>query len=232
MATQAVSPASAEAEVRDSWVPMIVIAMGQMLMSFNVAAIPVSMGGMVASFNTPPTTVGTAVVLYSLGVSGFILLGSKLGQRFGSKIFFQAAVAMLGMAMVLMVISPTAEVMLVAQGLAGLGAAGLVPTLVVLIANHYRGSQQAEAVGWLGSARAIAGVLASVIVGYVAMINWRLAFGLLIVHAAALLRNGVAGCPITGPAKYPAVPPRGKRIAANLDPGVMTRDGSPASLRP
>ena len=56
--------------------------MGQALMSFNVAAIPVSMGWMVASFNTPPTTVGTAVVLYGLGVSGFILLGAKLGQRF------------------------------------------------------------------------------------------------------------------------------------------------------
>ena len=42
MATQAVSVASGEADVRDSWVPMIVIAMGQMLMSFNVAAIPVS----------------------------------------------------------------------------------------------------------------------------------------------------------------------------------------------
>ena len=54
MANQAGSPASGEAEVRDSWVPMIVIAMGQMLMSFNVAAIPVSMGGMVANFNTPP----------------------------------------------------------------------------------------------------------------------------------------------------------------------------------
>jgi MFS family permease len=177
----------AEPEVRDSWLPMIVIAMGQMLMSFNVAAIPVSMGGMVESFNTPPTTVGTAVVLYSLGVSGFILLGAKLGQRFGSKIFFQAAVALLGVAMVLMVLSPTAEVMLAAQGLAGLGAAGLVPTLVVLIANHYRGRQQAQAVGWLGSARAIAGVLAFVIVGFVAMINWRLAFGLLIVYAAAIL---------------------------------------------
>ena len=47
MATQAVSPTTGEAETRDSWVPMIVIAMGQMLMSFNVAAIPVSMGGMV-----------------------------------------------------------------------------------------------------------------------------------------------------------------------------------------
>src|SRR5262249_52582147 len=66
--------------------------------------------------------------------------------------------------------------------------ASLVPTLVVLIADHYRGKQQAEAVGWLGSARAIAGVLAFVIVGSVAtFLSWRWAFGLLIVHAAAIL---------------------------------------------
>ncbi|HBS29989.1 MAG TPA: MFS transporter [Phycisphaerales bacterium] len=166
---------------------MIVIAMGQALMSFNVAAIPVSMGGMVKSFNTPPTTVGTAIVMYSLGVSGFVMLGAKLGQRFGSKRFFQVATGLFLGAMVLMVISPRAEVMLAAQGLAGFAGASLVPSLVALIANHYRGRQQAQAVGWLGSARAIAGVLAFVIVGFVAAINWRFAFGLLIVHAAAIL---------------------------------------------
>ena len=86
-----------------------------------------------------------------------------------------------------MVVSPTADVMLAAQGLAGFAGAALVPTLVALIANHYRGTQQAKAVGWLGSARAIAGVLAFVIVGTWTLINWRLAFGLLIVHAAAIL---------------------------------------------
>jgi MFS family permease len=188
MTTLAPSAPTVEAEARDSWVPMIVIAMGQMLMSFNVAAIPVSMGGMVESFHTPPTTVGTAIVLYSLGVSGFIMLGAKLGQRFGSKIFFQLAVTLFLAAMVTMVLSPTAEVMLAAQGLAGLAGAALVPTLVVLIANHYRGKQQAEAVGWLGSARAIAGVLAFIIVGSVAtFLSWRYAFGLLILHATAIL---------------------------------------------
>ena len=78
--------------------------------------------------------------------------------------------------------------MLAAQGMAGLAGAALVPTLVVLIANHYRGKQQAEAVGLLGSARAIAGVLAFVIVGSVATwFSWRYAFGLLIVHAAVIL---------------------------------------------
>jgi len=166
---------------------MIVIAMGQMLMSFNVAAIPVSMSGMVESFQTAPTTVGTAIVMYSLGVSGFVMLGGKLGQRLGVKRYFQIAVGMFLAAMILMVVAPTASLMLAAQGLAGLAGASLVPTLVALIAAHYHGRQQAKAVGWLGSARAIAGVLAFVIVGYVASINWRLGFGLLIVHAAAIL---------------------------------------------
>jgi MFS family permease len=187
MSTKPVSNTASEIEENASWLPMIVIAMGQMLMSFNVAALPVSMGGMVASFNTPPTTVGTAIVVYSLGVSGFVMLGGKLGQRFGSKIFFQVAVALFLAAMVIMVVSPTATVMLAGQALAGFAGASLVPSLVALIANHYKGAQQAKAVGWLGSARAIAGVLAFVIVGYVAMINWRLAFGLLIVHASVLL---------------------------------------------
>jgi MFS family permease len=186
MNTKTVSNSGSEIEENASWLPMIVIAMGQMLMSFNVAALPVSMGGMVKSFNTAPTTVGTAIVMYSLGVSGFVMLGGKLGQRFGSKIFFQVAVALFLAAMIIMVASPTATVMLAGQALAGFAGASLVPSLVALIANHYKGAQQAKAVGWLGSARAIAGVLAFVIVGYVAMINWRLAFGLLIVHASVL----------------------------------------------
>ncbi|RPJ33348.1 MAG: MFS transporter [Verrucomicrobiaceae bacterium] len=187
MANNTVSHSKSDIEENASWLPMVVIAMGQMLMSFNVAALPVSMSGMVKSFNTAPTTVGTAIVMYSLGVSGFVMLGGKLGQRFGSKIFFQVAVALFLAAMIIMVVSPTATVMLAGQALAGFAGASLVPSLVALIANHYKGTQQAKAVGLLGSARAIAGVLAFVIVGYVAMINWRLAFGLLIVHASVLL---------------------------------------------
>jgi predicted MFS family arabinose efflux permease len=167
---------------------MIVIAMGQALLSFNVASLPISMGGMVDSFNTPPTTVGTAIVMYSLFVSGFIMVGAKLGQRFGSKLFFQAAVALFLVAMVMMVFSPTVIVMLAAQGLAGLAGAAMVPTLVVLITQHYWGKQQASALGWLGSAGAMAGVLAFMIMGALERyVSWRAAFGLLIVHSAATL---------------------------------------------
>ena len=36
-----------------------------------VASLPVAMGGMVESFGTPPTTVATGIVVYSMIVSGF-----------------------------------------------------------------------------------------------------------------------------------------------------------------
>ncbi|WP_255568829.1 MFS transporter [Neoroseomonas alba] len=178
---------SSATEMRESWVPMIAIALGQMLMSFNVAALPVSLAGMVASFGVPPTTVATGIVMYSLAVAGFVMLGAKLVQRFGSTSVFRVVIGIFAIAQVLMVIAPAAIVMLSAQLLAGLAAAVIVPALVALIAHHYRGQQQATAVGALGSARAAAGVLAFLIGGMLGtFIGWRPVFGILVVASAAV----------------------------------------------
>ena len=170
---------------RESWVPMIAIAFGQALMSFNVASLPVALSGMVNSFNVPPTTVATGIVMYSLAVAGFVMLGAKLNQRFGAVVIFRTVVILFGGAQVLMTFSPTANLMLTAQLLSGLAGAALVPSLVALIANEYHGEQQAAALGALGSARAGAGVLAFVIGGVLGtFIGWRPAFGILIVVSA------------------------------------------------
>lgn len=177
--------AGAPTEIRESWVPMIAIALGQAIMSFNVASLPVSLAGMVASFGVPPTTIATGIVMYSLAVAGFVMLGAKLVQRFGSTQVFRIVVGLFAVAQVLMVISPVVTVMLVAQLLAGLAAAVIVPALVALIAHHYSGTQQATAVGALGSARAAAGVTAFVIGGMLGtFIGWRPVFGILIVASA------------------------------------------------
>jgi predicted MFS family arabinose efflux permease len=172
-------------EARESWVPMITIALGQMLMSFNVASLPVAMGGMVKSFDVPPTTVATGIVTYSMLVAGFVMLGAKLNQRFGALQVFRAVVVLFGVAQVVMTFSPSANFMILAQGMSGAAGAALVPSLVALIAENYRGAQQATALGALGSARALAGVLAFLIGGILGTyIGWRPAFGILIVVSA------------------------------------------------
>ncbi|RLP27290.1 MFS transporter [Mesorhizobium sp. YM1C-6-2] len=164
---------------------MIAIALGQMIMSFNVASLPVALGGMVESFGVPPTTVATGIVAYSMLVAGFVMLGAKLVQRYGAARVFRAAVIVFCASQVLMTFSPTAVAMISAQALCGAAGAVIVPALVALIAENYRGRQQATAIGALGSARAAAGVLAFVVGGILGTyIGWRPAFGILIAVSA------------------------------------------------
>jgi hypothetical protein len=47
MATHSIAIGELREETQASWVPMIAIALGQMIMSFNVASLPVALGGMV-----------------------------------------------------------------------------------------------------------------------------------------------------------------------------------------
>jgi predicted MFS family arabinose efflux permease len=185
MSTDAAYIGHAGTEAQDSRVPMIAIALGQMIMSFNVASLPVALGGMVKSFGVPPTTIATGIVAYSMLVAGFVMLGAKLAQRYGALQVFRAAVVVFGVSQLLMTFSPNATLMITAQALCGAAAAVIVPSLVALIAENYNGRQQATAVGALGSARAGAGVLAFVIGGILGTyIGWRPAFGILIAVSA------------------------------------------------
>ena len=167
---------------------MIIILLAQIQMAFNVNALPVSIGPIVETLDTPATMVGTALVVYSLCVAAFVMLGAKLGKIFGERLVFQVTVIIHGLAMGLMAISPDASVMIGAQALAGLAAAALVPTLVVLVAANYHGDQQAQALGLLAGAPAMAGVLAFLIAGYLGTaFSWRYSFGLILVMSLAVL---------------------------------------------
>ena len=167
---------------------MTIIAMGQAQMSLNVNALPVSIGGIVADFGAPATAVGTAIVAHSVAVAGFTMLGARLGQKFGSLKVFQVATVVLLVAMVLMTLSPNIAVMIVAQVIAGLAAAAIVPTLVVLIADNYVGAQRARALGILGAVGAMAAVTAFFVAGVVGtVLGWRYAFGLVVPFAALTL---------------------------------------------
>lgn len=170
-----------------SWLPMMIIALAQIQLAFNVSALQVSIGGIVEDFQTDPTSVSTALVVYSLAVAGFVMLGAKLDRLIGSRLMFQVGVLVHGVAMGAMALSPNTSVMIQVQALAGLVAAMMVPSLVVLIAVHYQGKQQAQALGLLGASQASAGVLAFLIAGFLGtFLSWRYAFALLVFLAITI----------------------------------------------
>lgn len=171
------SPAPAVTEEKASWAPLVGLFLAQVLMSFNVAALPVSLGGMVESFGVPPTIVSSTIVVYGLAVAALVMAGAKLGQRVGWLIMFRIVVATFAGSALLMVLSPSVGWAIAGQAVAGASAAIIVPALVALIAENYRGAQQATAIGALGSARAISGVSAFFVGGSLGtLVGWRPVF--------------------------------------------------------
>jgi MFS family permease len=177
------------AESRSSWVPLVIIAMAQIMMIFNIATLQVSIDGIASSFNSSATSIGSAIVAYSLVVAGFIMLGARIAQMLGSRRVFRMSVLLFGAAMAIMAVSVGVPMMIAAQVAAGAAAAALVPTLVVLVADNYKSRQQEQALGWLGGAPAMGIVLAFLIAGSLATwLGWRMVFGLLVMFAAGIYK--------------------------------------------
>ncbi|MGG7105064.1 MFS transporter [Rhodococcus sp. 24CO] len=156
----------------------------QILMSFNVAALPVSLGGMVEDFGVAPTVASTTIVVYGLAVAALVMVGAKLGQRIGWVVIFRVVVATFACSALMMILAPSIGWAIAGQAVAGASAAIIVPSLVALIAENYRGAQQATAIGSLGSARAVSGLSAFFVGGALGtLVGWRPVFGIVLVLA-------------------------------------------------
>jgi MFS family permease len=188
MATKTAAPTAVATVLKASWAPLAIIVLAQLQMGININALPVSLGPIVEDLNAPATSISTALVLYSLFVAAFVMLGAKIGKLFGERLVFQVSAVGHGAAMALMAISTDASMMNMAQALAGIAAALLVPTLVVLIAANYRGRQQEQSLGILASIPAIASGVTFVVAGYIATaLSWRFSFGLIFIISLVVL---------------------------------------------
>lgn len=184
---------------RSSWMPMIGLFLAQVMMSFNVAALPVSLGGMVEDFDVAPTVASTTIVIYGLVVAALVMLGAKLGQRIGWLLIFRIVVGVFACSAILMIVSPAVGWAIAGQALAGAAAAIIVPSLVALIAANYHGDQQATAIGSLGSARAVSGVSAFFLGGALGtLVGWRPVFGIVLALAVLILIFSVSLKPVPG----------------------------------
>ncbi|MCB0071103.1 MAG: MFS transporter [Caldilineaceae bacterium] len=187
MAQQSAELSGADKIAAASWLPLVIIVLAQLQMGINVNALPVSLGPIIEDINAPATSVATALVLYSLFVAAFVMLGAKVGKMFGERLVFQISALAHGGAMALMALSTSAETMNAAQAVAGVAAAVLVPTLVVLIAANYRERQQEQALGILAGIPAVASGLTFVVAGFIATaLNWRLSFWLIVAISLAV----------------------------------------------
>src|SRR5690606_39835288 len=124
---QAIRAAAAESQARASWTPLVVIALAQLLLVFNLATLKVSVDAIAESLGAPASAVKTAIVLHFLVVAAFIMLGARMTERFGGRRVFRATAATMGAAMMLMAVARDAGTMILAQTIAGLASEAFIP---------------------------------------------------------------------------------------------------------
>jgi EmrB/QacA subfamily drug resistance transporter len=88
---------------------------------------------------------------YTLTLAAFILLGGTLGDRFGRRRLFMVGVAWFAAASLLCGLAPTAEVLIAARALQGIGGALLTPGSLAMIQASFAPEDRSRAIGaWSG----------------------------------------------------------------------------------
>ena len=113
---------------------------------------------------------------YALTLAALILLGGVLGDRFGRRRIFLVGVVWFAAASLLCGLAPSAEFLVGARALQGIGGALLTPGSLAIISASFTGSDRARAVGAWSGLSGLAGALGPFLGGWLVELDWRAVF--------------------------------------------------------
>jgi len=181
------------------WIPIILLASGQFVMTLDSSVMNVSITQIVADLNTSIQGVQSAITFYTLVMAAFMLAGAKLGDILGRNRAFAIGLGIYGLGTVITAISPSLTVLLFGWSLVeGLGAVMVIPAIAALTAASYEGKDRALAFSLIGAMTAIAVAAGPLIGGFVTTnYSWRWVFAgeAVVVVVLLLLRGNIARVP-------------------------------------
>lgn len=165
-------------EKNAGWAVIAMLAAAQFIMVLDTTVMNVSITQVAADLNTTVVGLQTAITLYTLVMAAFMLLGGKLGDRWGARRAYMVGLLIYGAGSLTTALSPNLGVLLVGWSfIEGFGAVLVIPAIAALTAATYSGQQRALAYGILGGVSGASAALGPLIGGWVtANYTWRLVF--------------------------------------------------------
>ena len=171
------------------WGVIAMLAAAQFIMVLDTTVMNVSITQVAADLNTTVVGLQTAITMYTLVMAAFMLLGGKLGDRWGAKRAFVIGLLVYGLGSLTTALSQTLGMLLVGWSfIEGFGAILVIPAIAALTAGTYTGRQRALAYGILGGVSGASAALGPLIGGWVTTYySWRLVFAAETVVVLALM---------------------------------------------
>jgi EmrB/QacA subfamily drug resistance transporter len=167
--------ASGRAGTREShprWT-LVACILASSLSFVDSSVLSVALPAIRSSYGAQAQDVQWVVNAYLLPLSALLLLGGALGDHFGRRLLLLIGTGIFGVTSLVCALSPSLEILFLARGAQGIGAALLLPNSLALLNAAYSGEKRGRAVGTWAAAGAAAAAIAPLIGGWlVGTVGW------------------------------------------------------------
>ena len=212
--------------------------MAQFINAYDTTAMNVAVTSVVKSLGTTVSGVQSALVLYSLVMASFMLIGGKLGDVWGRRTTFTIGIAMYGCGALITAFSQGLPMMIFGWSLLeGLGSALMIPAIFAIVGTIYpAGKPRVSAFAAVGAMAAMGAALGPLICGFLTTyLTWRVSFLLEVcVVLATLASRRASRCPSSRGRRRGSTTsaPSSRRSAWRSSCSACCRRASTAGRRP
>ncbi|MEM9233609.1 MAG: MFS transporter, partial [Pseudomonadota bacterium] len=151
--------------------------MGSSMAFVNGTAVTLALDPIQAGLNAGLGEMLWVASIYMLFISALMLIGGAIGDFYGRRATFIAGVLLFTMASVACALAPTAELLIFARAVQGMGAALLTPMSLTLLSDFFPRERRGAAIGVWSIASAIFTAIGPPVGGWlVEFASWRMIF--------------------------------------------------------
>ena len=180
---QTMPPAGADFSASAVTLPLklilVALCMAQFINAYDTTAMNVAVTSVVKSLGTTVSGVQSALVLYSLVMASFMLIGGKLGDVWGRRVTFTIGISMYGVGALITALSQGLPMMIFGWSLLeGLGSALMIPAVFAIVGTIFpAGKPRVSAFAAVGAMAAMGAALGPLICGFLTTyLTWRVSF--------------------------------------------------------
>ncbi len=172
--TKGAGSAKGAATTRRSIVLVAMIVANAMIL-VDQTAVPLALPAIMKQFGVGTQVAQWVLNASLLALSGFLILGGRLGDLFGRRRVFVVGAVAFTAASAVGGLAPTFPILLGARVVQGLGGAMMLPGSVAIVNATFPSTERGKALGTMGGIAAIAGALGPTIGGALtSAVSWRL----------------------------------------------------------
>jgi EmrB/QacA subfamily drug resistance transporter len=147
-----------------SWSTLALLVVAQFMVVLDITIVNVALPSIGRALDFAPQDLQWVVTAYVLCSGGLLLIGGRIADVAGRRPTFLAGLLLFTIASLASGLAPSAQALVAARAVQGVGAALLTPAALSILTTTYHGAQRVTALGVWGAV-ASAGVAAGVVLG-------------------------------------------------------------------